>query len=637
MDKKKAISTVVINTAITSAMDYAFALVTQTAPKVLATVKNPATINAATEALKHDYLMNPLNLLSSAVHTAVFVKAQPIFIGIFAFLTIKKLWGLRKHKLEDASDYGSGGTSRFAKTKEIFNDIEIASELNVEGTLLATYKGKPIILKDSADLNQHVAIFGGSGSGKSVSFVIPNVLKIKDKSIVVIDPKGTLYEKTSEAKRKEGYKVRLINFVNPNFSDRHNPLDYIHKESDALDMAQTLLANSGEVKRDFWDKAEESLLSAFILYVKYVLPPEYQHFGSIFNLVTSDYETIEHTFLQLDNNHIAKRAYMQSMSKLKGKEQSGVFSSLSVSIDLWKYDEVRNLTCTSDFNLADIANEKTILYIVMPVKDKRFRPIVSTFIDQLLSEFFHVANQNKGKLPVPVRCIFDEFNNVGKLNSFETTISFIREMGVGISMIIQSVGQLERRYGRLEAEEIISNCDSILFLGTNSLSSCEYFSKLLGDTTVRVSSESRNKTDRGGSEGRSFSNITRPLRKPDELRRMEKETAYVFIRGKYPYNVNKARYYNMEEFKDVSQFEVSRFDYPVQERGKYPEFIPEPPEKKERKERQSIDPFFKQLNQAVIKEMNKTIVDEMNKVVSKGDEKAKEPLKVEDDDDLEFV
>jgi type IV secretion system protein VirD4 len=614
MDKKKTISTIVINAAITSGLDYAFALVTQTAPKVVTAIKNPAIINAATEAIKHDYLTNPLNLLSSAVHSVVFVKAQPLFIGIFAFLTIKKLWGYRKHKVEDASDYGSGGTSRFAKAKEIFGDIEIANNLGIDGTLLAMYKGKPIVLKDTADLNQHVAIIGGSGSGKSVSYVMPNVLKIKDKSIVVIDPKGTLYEKTSAVKRAEGFQVRLINFVDPHVSDRHNPLDYIRKETDALDMAQTLLANSGEVKRDFWDKAEESLLSAFILYVKYVLPAELQHFGSVFNLITSDYETIENTFTQLDRSHIARRAYMQSMSKLKDKSRDGVFSSLSVSVDLWKYDEVRNLTYTSDFKLSDIANEKTILYIVMPIKDKRFRPIVSTFVDQLLSEFYLVANQNKGKLPVPVRCVFDEFNNVGKLSSFEETVSTVREMGVGISMIIQSIGQLEQRYGKLTAEEIMANCDTILFLGTNSLSSCEYFSKLLGDTTVRVASESQNRGDKSRSEGRSYSNITRPLRKPDELRRMGRETAYVFIRGKYPFDVNKARYYNIKQFAGLSDLEVSRFDYPTQDRGGYKEYIPEAS--------LTVEPSKKLSKPNLRKKTAKT--------------KPQAPLKVEEDD-LEFV
>jgi type IV secretion system protein VirD4 len=613
LDKKRVISTVVINTAITGAMDYAFALVTQTAPKVLTALKNPATINAATEALKHDYLTNPLNLLSSAVHSAIFIKAQSVFIGIFAFLTIKKLWGLRKHKLEDASDYGSGGTSRFAKVSEIFGDIDISNNLSIEGTLLATYKGKPIILKDMADLNQHVAIIGGSGSGKSVSYVMPNVLKIKDKSIVVIDPKGTLYEKTSELKRQQGYSVRLLNFVEPNSSDRYNPLDYIRKETDALDIAQTLLANTTESKGDFWDTAAISLLSSFILYVKYVLEPEYQHFGSVFNLITSDYETIDKAFMDLDLTHIARRAYMQSMSKLKDKTRDGVFATLSVSMDLWKYQEVRDLTYTCDFNLSDIPKEKTILYLVIPIKDQRFRPLASTFINQLFSEFYLVANKNKGKLPVPVRCIFDEFNNVGKLNAYEETISTVREMGVGISMIIQSIGQLEQRYGKLAAEEIISNCDSILFLGTNSLSSCEYFSKLLGDTTVRVASESRNKSDRGGSEGRSYSNITRPLRKPDELRRMNGETAYVFIRGKYPFHVNKARYYKMKEFKTISEFEVSRFDYPITDRGDYREYIPEPPVKAE--------PIEKNITA---------------KTKKKPAERLPEPLKVEEDD-LEFV
>lgn len=587
MDKKKIISAVAVNATITAGLDYGFAVLSQIVPKVIIALKNPTTINATSEAIKQNYLMNPHNLLSSALHVSFFIKAQPIFFGLFTYLTIKKLWDLRKHKLEDASDYGAHGTSRWAKESEIFEPInlkkeikgkqpkDITSKLDSEGTMLAAVKGKPIILRDESWKNKNVAIIGGSGAGKTDAYVMTNILNTKNKSIVATDPKGELYQRTSEIKRKQGYKVYLVNFSDTEHSDRYNPFTYIKKDTDALKIAKTFVMNSvDDIKKvDFWDKAEAALLSAFILYIKYERPVEEHNFASVFNFATTSYERIHAIFRKLDDNHIARKAYEQAIAKLEDKVRANVFISLLVTLDLWKYKEICDFTAVSDFNFQDIGKEKTIVYVIIPIAEETFRPLISTFFTQLFSELYDLADHNFNKLPVPVRMILDEFNNLGKIPRFEERLSTTRSYRIEVSMIIQSIGQLRDRFGKEKADEIIDNCDTRLFLGSNAPDSLEYFSKMLGYTTVRVQNESENKGDKKSS-GKSWSVIKKELKSPDELSRLEDNEAIVFMKGKYRFLAEKAWYHSFPYFKSMLGPEVSRYDHPIKPREDYQIFTP---------------------------------------------------------------
>jgi type IV secretion system protein VirD4 len=637
LTKKKVAQVVAINAGITAAADFVFAFITQTAPKVLTAVKNPSTLGAATEALKNEYLLNPFNVLSQAAHSALFIKVQPLALGLFAYLTIKKLWNLRTHKLEDASDYGAHGTSRWANEDEIFDPQDITKDLKSEGTLLAALKGTPIVLKDESWRNKNVAVFGGTGAGKTASYVIPNILNTKNKSIVLTDPKGELYEKTSEIKRQQGYNVRLINFKDLEVSDRYNPFTYIKKDTDALKVAKTIVMNSieGQKKTDFWDKAEAALLSAFILYIKHTRPIEEHHFGSVFNLATSDYKTIHELFRKLDDTHIARKAYEQAIAKLDDKVRANVFISLLITLDLWKYQDVCDFTAASDFHLQDIGQEKTIVYVILPIGEETFRPLISTFFTQLFSELYDLADRNFNKLPVPVRFILDEFNNIGKIPRFEERLSTSRSYRIEVSMIIQSIGQLRDRFGKEKADEIIDNCDTRIFLGTNAPDSMEYFSKLLGDTTKRIENESENKNDKSKSTGRSYTVIKRPLRTPDELSRLKDDEAIVFVKGKFPFNVQKAWYHSFPTFKAMMKTEVSRYDYPMVPRDEYKVFTP----------KGLLEEFFDTLNEKITQEatvVKKTEPQETARNTELKNEVPKNeelPImqKEEQEEDLEFV
>ncbi|MCQ6342560.1 type IV secretory system conjugative DNA transfer family protein [Bacillus cereus] len=577
MDKKKIALVTTTCAGITAGLDYAYSLLLNVAPLAIKVLKNPELSSQLSDSIVNDYLLNPINVLSQSVHNDLFIKAQPLFLGFFGFSVAKKLWNNRKHKIEDASDYGAYGTSRWATEKEIFEDKDITSNVQKEGVLLASSKGNPIILKEATRKNKHVAVFGGSGAGKSEAYVKPNILNTTDKSIVVTDPKGILYEETAEIKRKQGYKVKMINYKDLHISERQNPFDYINEEEDALKVARTLLLNAtgkGQLKDDFWDKSERALLSAFILYIKYTLPKEQHHFGSVFNFVTASYKTIHRLFRELEPDHIARKAYAQGIEKLDEKLRANVFISLAVTLDLWKYKKVCEFTYTSDFMLSDIGKEKTIVYVVLPLTEDQYKPLIGMFFTQLFSELYALADRNFNKLPVPVRFLLDEFNNIGRIPNFEIYQSTSRSYGIEISMIIQSIGQLRDRYGKEKADELIDNSDTRLFLGTNAPDSAKYFSELLGSTTIRIQSQSETKNDKGESLGQSLNVIKRPLKTPDELLRIDDDEAIVFIKGKLPFLVEKAWSNEITEFKSMKEEKISRFDYPIKKRGEYQVFHP---------------------------------------------------------------
>lgn len=595
-NKPKIISSIVVGTGGAVIADYAWALLTQSADKILPVLKHPLAINPTIEWIKTNYLMNPPTLLSSAFHSAFFVKTSPIIFGYFAYLTLRRLWQLRSHRLEDASDYGAYGDNRWAKPGEIFPRInlkreqknkekgnqippvDITSDLESEGPLLAALNGKPIILRDESWKNKHVAVFGGSGAGKTDSYVVTNILNTRNKSIVVPDPKGELYEKTSEVKRKQGYKVHLINFTDPDFSDRYNPFSYIKKDTDALKIAKTIIMNSveGVKKTDFWDKAEAALLSSFILYIKHERPAEEHNFASVFDFACATYKRIHAIFRKLPDTHIARKAYEQAIAKLESKVRANVFISLLVTLDLWKYKSIRDFTSTSDFDFQSIGKEKSIVYMMLPIGDETFRPLISTFFTQMFDQLYDLANQNFNRLPIKVRFILDEFNNIGKIPRYEEILSTSRSYGIEISMIIQSIGQLRDRFGDKKADEIIDNCHTRLFLGSSAPDSLKYFSDMLGYTTGRIQnqSESIDKYDKKTSSGKTWSVIRQELQTPDQLARLNGNKAIVFIDGKYPILADKAWYHSFEKFKSMLGPEVSRYDHPIVPRDDYQVFNP---------------------------------------------------------------
>ncbi|MGG1571671.1 VirD4-like conjugal transfer protein, CD1115 family [Fictibacillus sp. NRS-1165] len=578
---KKALLT---NIPLGAGADYFLAYLMNTAPHLKEYLN---TRNNHDPAELYQYLIHPIENIQLALSNQTYNDAQIWVLAATAAMIVKDLYEGRKGKYEDRSRYGAHGTSRWAKKREVYKKImkepNLVSDINQVGKFIGYYGNffskRPVIQSMESQLNRNNLIVGGSGAGKTASHIIPNILHNRESSIVVTDPKGELYEKTSEAKRKQGYDVKLVNFKDTKISDRYNPFDYIKEETDAKKVAQTIIMNSGgnskELKGDFWDKAEISLLSAFILYIKYTRPKEEHHFGSVFNLATESYKNVHRIFRQLPKNHIGYRSYAQAIEKLDDKVRANVFISLLVSLDLWKYHSVCEFTQKSDFLLGDIGLKKTIVYVILPIAEEELRPLISTFFTQLFSELYSLADKHFNKLPVPVILELDEFANIGKLPNFEERLSTTRSYGIAVDIVIQSLAQLRDRYGKEKANEIIDNCDFVTLLGTKELESAKYFSELTGKTTVGTHSESETFNRQGNSAGESQSVQGRPLMLPDEILRMDKNKALLFMNNSYPIELKKAWYFKLDHFKNMMGEQVSRFKYPNADRSQYHVFDPE--------------------------------------------------------------
>lgn len=519
-------------------------------------------------------MSSPILNIQQAMENPSFMEYQPLILGAAFVLATKGIWESKK-KFEEASDYGAYGTSRWAKSNEIFNKENITSKMKQEGSILAMYNGKPIIQHEESDYNRNVAVVGSSGRGKTAGKIIPNILKNANKSIIVIDPKGELYRKTSETKRKQGYDIKLINFKDTDISDRYNPFDYIRKDSDAKRIAQTLVINSqeGKMKQDFWNLSQVSLLEAFILYVKYKLPIERQHMGSVIAMAQMGYEIMEDEFKSFPDGHIVKKAYQSALEKLQDKARSDVFATLMQTLNPWKYEDTCQFTFTSDFAFQDIGEKKMIVYVMIPIGESDKRPLIATFFSQLFSELYIKADKNDGQLPRKVLLELDEFANIGVIPKFEERLSTTRSLGIEVSIGIQDPSQLESRYGKEIAREILANCDITMLFGTSEMECAKYFSSLAGKTTIKITNESRS-TSKVKSKSSSTSYVGRDLITPDEVRRMGNNEVLLFLPGQHPMKVNKAWYFKTRFFKNLFGKKVAIEDYPMQPREGYTVFNP---------------------------------------------------------------
>lgn len=524
-------------------------------------------------------LDHPLNTIFHGMSSDLFHQAQPLCAGAalaaFSYYLIKNM---KTERAVDAHHYNSHGNTRWATKSDIFDKKDITDDLESSAILLARYNHKKmILLNEESKKNKNVAVFGGAGTGKTQGLIKPNIVKITDRSLVVTDPKGELYEATADIKRKQGYDVQLVNFSELDYSVRYDCLDYIRKPSDANKIVEAIVANSTpDVKStgDFWGKAEKSLLSALILYVKYVLKPEQQHMGSVYELLTAPYEFIRFLYMSLPNGHIAKRAYYQALDKLRGKTAADVFTTASVTMDLWKYPEVNDFTATNDFSFHDIAHKKTIVYVILPIAETRFRPLISTFFDQMFGELYHVADHNNNKLPIKVKFLIDEFCNIGRLPQFEERLSTMRSYGMSVMLVIQSLGQLRNRWGKDLAEEIIDNCDTRIYLGANNTESAEFFAKMIGRTTIQTDSKSNSSGKSGSSSSASTSFTGKQLMMAEDLQRLDDDTIIVLMRSKMPMKVRKAWLHEIKELNSQMSEHLSRFSYPFPDRDGYEVFNP---------------------------------------------------------------
>ncbi len=452
----------------------------------------------------------------------------------------------------------------------------------------------------------------GSGSGKSASYSIPNAHQMLG-SYVFTDPKGELYDRTAGYLRDNGYQIKVLNLVRPQCSDGYNPLKHINSEIDVDVIANTIVRgqkSEGSTAEPFWDDSAEMLLKALIYYLLATRPPEEQNLASCAELVRAANNKGGSNLLTdlisvLPYDHPA-RMYYKSIEIAPEKTYSSILSTLQSKLGKFDSKEIAELTSTDTIDFEEIGNRKTAVYVISSDTHTAYDFLLTIFFSQMIQQLYDYADLNGGKLKTQTFFILDEFANIGKIPDFDKKISTSRSRNISFSVILQNVDQLEAVYEK-SYETIMGNCDTHVFLGSNSYKTVEYFSKQLGEKTIERDSISINRDRQNWKTGKSVSDqvMARALMTPDELRRMDMDDCIIFVKGLKPVKTKKFYYFKKPMAKELAAHEISHNDIGEIERGewrKYNPYNPYVPEEEEEKKVEnlkieSLDDLFEDIDE----------------------------------------
>ena len=421
----------------------------------------------------------------------------------------------------------------------------------------------------------------GSGSGKSASYSIPNAYQMLG-SYVFTDPKGELYDRTAGFLKQNGYDIKVLNLVRPQYSDGYNPLMHISSELDVDVIANTIVKgqkSEGGSNDPYWDDMAEMLLKALIYYLIATRPDEEQNLASCAELVRAantngGSNLLTELISQLPYDHPA-RMYYKSIEIAPEKTYGSILSSLQSKLGKFDSKEIAELTSTDTIDFEEIGNKKTAVYVISSDTHTAYDFLLTIFFSQMIQQLYDYADLNGGALKEQTFFILDEFANIGKIPDFDKKISTSRSRGISFSVILQNLDQLEAVYEKSH-ETIMGNCDTHVFLGSNSFKTVEYFSKALGEKTISHYSQSTNRDKGHHKTGFSDSDqiMARALMTPDELRRMDNDLCIIYEKGLKPVKAKKYYYFETSMAKKLAQFEMSHNDFNVGDRGEWRKFNP---------------------------------------------------------------
>ncbi len=436
----------------------------------------------------------------------------------------------------------------------------------------------------------------GSGSGKSASYSIPNAYQCLG-SYVFTDPKGELYDRTAGYLKEHGYDIKVLNLVHPQYSDGYNPLMHISSELDVDVIANTVVkgqqTESGK-SDPYWDDMAEMLLKALIYYLIATRPEEEQNLASCAELVRAannknGSNLLSELINQLPYDHPA-RMYYKSIEIAPEKTYGSILSSLQSKLGKFDSKEIAELTSTDTIDFEEIGNKKTAVYVISSDTHTAYDFLLTIFFSQMIQQLYDYADLNGGKLKEQTFFILDEFANIGKIPDFDKKISTSRSRKISFSVILQTVDQLEAVYEK-SYETIMGNCDTHLFLGSNSYKTLEYFSKQLGEKTIERDSISINRDRQNWKTGKSVSDqvMARALMTPDELRRMDNDQCIIFEKGVKPVKARKFYYFKHPMAKKLAACEISHNDIGEIDRGTWRKYNPYNPYVPEDENKEKVD------------------------------------------------
>lgn len=486
--------------------------------------------------------------------TAAFSNPLPSFhltdlaIGIAGAVLLRLavyLRGKNAKKYRHGIEYGS---ARWGTAADIapFMDKDFFQNIPMTQTERITMSSRPKQPKYAR--NKNILVIGGSGSGKTRFFAKPSLLQCHS-SYVVTDPKGTILNEVGHLLEMKKYRIKCLNLINFRKSMRYNPLAYIRSEKDILKLVNALILNTkGEGDKsgeDFWVKAERLYYTALIGYIWYEAPEEEKNFITLLDLINAseareDDETyqspVDLLFAQLEEkepDHFAVKQY-RKFKMAAGKTLKSILISCGARLAPFDIKELRDLMETDEMELDTLGDSKAALFVIISDTDSTFNFVAALMYSQLFNLLCDKADDfYGGRLPVHVRLILDEFANIGQIPNFDKLIATIRSREISASIILQSQSQLKAIY-KDNADTIVGNCDSTLFLGGKEKSTLKEISELLGKETIDSYNQSENRGTQI-SHGLSYQKLGKELMSRDELAVMDGGKCIFMLRGVRPF------------------------------------------------------------------------------------------------------
>ena len=477
---------------------------------------------------------------------------------------------------KNAKKYRHGmeyGSARWGTAKDIepFQAPKFADNIILTKTERLMMSNRPPDPKNAR--NKNVLVVGGSGSGKTRFWLKPNLLQCHS-SYVVTDPKGTIVLECGQAMLKNGYKVKILNTINFKKSMHYNPFSYVHSEKDILKLVTTLMTNTkgeGSGGDPFWEKSERLLLTALIAYLHYEAPVEEQNFATLLEMLNTmqvleddeEYQNpVDLLFEELAKkkpNSFAGRQY--KLYKLAaGKTAKSILISCGARLAPFDIQELRDLTMYDELQLDTLGDKKTALFLIMSDTDSTFNFLISMVYTQLFNLLCDKADDvYGGKLPIHVRCLIDECANIGQIPNLEKLVATIRSREISACLVLQAKSQLKAIY-KDNADTIIGNMDSRIFLGGSEPGTLKDLSEMLGKETI----DAYNTSDTRGnspSYGTNYSKLGHELLSRDELAVLDGGKCILQLRGVRPFLSDKYDLTQHPNYKLTSDFdEKNRFD-----------------------------------------------------------------------------
>lgn len=510
------------------------------------------TIEVMLESFKDLKFIPPLNALSAIGGIAGF----SMIAGITYFLLKTNDERNYSYKLDEVA--GTGGFMNKQQKKEFLSKIPKDPE-KPGATWETMILGQTARRPNNSRLmigNNNIAVIGGAGTGKSRFVIKPNLLTLNS-SFVITDPSGEIINSLGKVLNEHGYKIKIFNISDMEHSNCYNPFDYIRDDAGVRMVVECFINNTSNKEgggEEFWVNAEKLLYSAIIFYLRdFENDYSKKNFSTLVNMVnmaTVDEDNpntkseLDEMFEKIDQKSLAAQ-YYRGFKKGAGKTLKSIVISCIARLQPFMTPQVQHLTQMDQMELEKLGDEKTALFIITPQADRTYSFLASMLYSQMFETLYYKGEKQKAEgkseqLKIPVRCLMDEFANIGEIPEFPSKLSTMRKYNISATVILQDISQIESMY-KDDWKTLMGNCSTYIFLGTQEPNTLKYFSELLGKMTVTNRSRGTSAGSKSGSN-KNFQQTSREVMTPDELGRMDPMMEIVFMQNQRPIMDYKYRY-----------------------------------------------------------------------------------------------